>query len=461
MKSTIDSRWLTAAVVLITATTGCGQPDQSPSGADRSAVAASDAGSRADETAVRVEVVEVESRDVVRSIDLPATVEGIMEADLYAKIAGYVAEVTVDIGDVVEKGQALVRLSVPELEAELAQRAAEVEGSRARLEQAQLRRSQAEADLAVARAEADQAAARVAEQEALVQLRKAEFERWQKLLEGAPAIEKRRLDEARYELAAAEAALAAAKAAAATAQARVTAAEAAVRSQEAAVAAAQKDLAVATAALRKTRALVEYATLRAPWPGRIVRRLVHPGDFALPAASNSSAKPLIRLASIDRVRVVAYVPVGDSRYLDIGDPVVLHDFKSAPDVSVRASVTRIAPAYERDTRLMRVEVHIDNQPAENGQFVFLPGTFGYMTVQLERYKDAPVVPSTALLSDAETGQSFVFVVQKDGTIQRRDVIVAYDTGKLAVISKGLSLGERIVRAGAGKLTTGQRVSVVE
>ncbi len=446
----MNSRLIAVIIASTFLISGCDQDQTSP--------ASDNPSNAADPT---VPVVRVETRDVVRTIDLPASVEGIAEADLYAKIAGHVAEVKVDIGDVVDAGDELVRLSVPELDAELAQRTAEVEGTRARLEQAQVLKAQAEAELEVAQAEAAEAEARVAEKRALVQLRKAEYARWQKLLEGAPAIEKRRLDEARYQLEAAQAALNAAEAAVRTARARVQAAEAAVKSRAAAAAAAEKDLAVATAALRKTQALLQYTVLRAPWPGRVVRRSVHPGDFALPASSNSAARPLLRLARIDRVRVVAFVPAADSRYLDPGDPATLHDFKTAPDRRIRASVTRIAPAYEQSTRLMRVEVHIDNVPSDNGLFAFLPGAFGYMTIELVRYENATVVPSTALLTDNETGRPFVLVVLEDQTLERREVTVEYDTGQIAVLSAGVKPGELVVRTGGGKLSAGQRVVPAE
>ena len=40
----------------------------------------------------------------------------LLAAPLYAKVAGYVDSVPVDIGDPVEKGQTLIKLHIPELQ---------------------------------------------------------------------------------------------------------------------------------------------------------------------------------------------------------------------------------------------------------------------------------------------------------------------------------------------------------
>src|SRR6266404_6234222 len=44
---------------------------------------------------------------------VPATIEAFEQTDLYAKLAGYVSTVNVDIGDRVKAGQVLAELDVP------------------------------------------------------------------------------------------------------------------------------------------------------------------------------------------------------------------------------------------------------------------------------------------------------------------------------------------------------------
>ncbi len=55
-----------------------------------------------------------------QTASLPGTIEPLEQADLYAKVAGYVIEVQADIGDHVKAGQPLAVIENPELESEVA-----------------------------------------------------------------------------------------------------------------------------------------------------------------------------------------------------------------------------------------------------------------------------------------------------------------------------------------------------
>ena len=63
-----------------------------------------------------VAAVRPQRGEVVRNLSLPGDVIGRSEADLYAKVTGYLASIEVDKGDWVTKGQLLATIEVPELE---------------------------------------------------------------------------------------------------------------------------------------------------------------------------------------------------------------------------------------------------------------------------------------------------------------------------------------------------------
>jgi membrane fusion protein (multidrug efflux system) len=63
---------------------------------------------------------------IFRWISLPATLAPWQQAALHAKVTGYVKSISVDQGDSVKSGQLLALIEVPELEADLAARKAEV-----------------------------------------------------------------------------------------------------------------------------------------------------------------------------------------------------------------------------------------------------------------------------------------------------------------------------------------------
>lgn len=116
----------------------------------------------------------------------PLTLQGEVSADRYdvsARVSGRVAELGADVGDTVEKGDLLVKLESPELQASLQTRKASVEVARADYERIITVR---EEDVAARQAELDAT-------EAELGLREHELERLQQLRESA-AFSQARLD---------------------------------------------------------------------------------------------------------------------------------------------------------------------------------------------------------------------------------------------------------------------------
>ncbi|MBX3027019.1 efflux RND transporter periplasmic adaptor subunit [bacterium] len=74
-----------------------------------------------------VAAVRPQRADAVRAISLPGDIIGRSEADLYAKVTGYLVHIDVDKGDWVTKGQVLAEIEVPELEQRLRRARASLE----------------------------------------------------------------------------------------------------------------------------------------------------------------------------------------------------------------------------------------------------------------------------------------------------------------------------------------------
>jgi RND family efflux transporter MFP subunit len=66
-----------------------------------------------------VTTITAESRDRAQALTLPGTLQGGIEATLYARTSGYVARWNKDIGSSVVKGEMLAEISAPELEHQL------------------------------------------------------------------------------------------------------------------------------------------------------------------------------------------------------------------------------------------------------------------------------------------------------------------------------------------------------
>jgi multidrug efflux pump subunit AcrA (membrane-fusion protein) len=80
----------------------------------------SDAKAVADK-AVTVAVARVERKDLSQGLTLAAEFRPFQEIDRHAKVAGYVREINVDVGDRVKRGQVIATLEIPEFKSELMQ----------------------------------------------------------------------------------------------------------------------------------------------------------------------------------------------------------------------------------------------------------------------------------------------------------------------------------------------------
>jgi len=413
--------------------------------------------SRAPSGPARVPVLTVERVDVTDTVTVPATVRAIESADLFAKVGGHVASVDTDIGYQVTRGQVLATLSIPEMHEEFEEARARVEFARARVAQARAAVTEADAGVAAADAALARVRARRGEFEAEVDLRRTEFARWTDLAGENPSIERRKVDEARYRLAVAEAGLKRLDADRAVGEAARREARARQDRAEADTGAAEANVGVEEASARRIEALLGYGEIRAPFDGTITARHVDAGAFVMPATSNSAAMPLLRIARVDRVRVIADVPMDAVGRIDREDPVALRAILPLPGRSFQGTVTRLAEALDEGSRRMRLEVDFDNPKGADGRRALRPGYYGRLTLTLETFRDAPVVPASAIV--VRDDERYVIVVQ-GGVARERPVETGWQDGERVLIRAGLEGGETVVATGGNRLRDGQPVEPV-
>jgi RND family efflux transporter MFP subunit len=334
-----------------------------------------------------------ERRDVARTITLSASVEAFEQSPIYAKVGGYVDRIAVDIGDRVTEGQVLAALEIPEMADQAAQ---------------------AEQQLAQQRAEVTKAEAEAA-------LQKIVFARSQGL-RAKDAITEQDLDEARARAAKARAELELARARGRGAEARVA----------------------------ELRALMQYATLRAPFAGVVTRRFMDRGALVQAASSNNS--PLLIVARTDTVRVFADVPEPDVPFITHGDRAAL-EVAALPGRTFTGQVTRFAEALDPSSRTMRTEVDLPNPDG-----TLRPGMYGTLTIAVETHPDALTVPEAAVRR--EKTRTVVYIVDADRAAERIVKPGLAAEGHVEIL-EGLGDGDRVITSGAIGLTEGAPVQVVE
>ncbi|HEY9713371.1 MAG TPA: biotin/lipoyl-binding protein, partial [Chroococcales cyanobacterium] len=81
-------------------------------------------------------VVPVEAHKLDVELDLPGNLEAYQDVPLHAKVEGFVSWIGVDRGSHVKKGQALMRITAPEVDAKVKEAYAKVSATEAAVDQA-------------------------------------------------------------------------------------------------------------------------------------------------------------------------------------------------------------------------------------------------------------------------------------------------------------------------------------
>lgn len=382
-----------------------------------------------------VQVVQPEARTDERSLRIPASIEGYFAADLYAKVSGYVSDVTVDIGSTVRAGDPLLHIDVPEMVEELRQAEARLAALEAQVEAGEAKVVQATLMVRSAQASARRATAEL-------ELRRVTCRRKEELYKGQ-AISDQELDEAQNHRAIAEA--------------QVSIAEAAIESAKgeelvarASLVVARAHVAVAKAEIARLETLMDYATIVAPFDGVVTKRLADPGTFVRSAAAGAGT-PLLRLARTDRLRLVLDVAEPDVPSVEVGTPVDVQ-VPALGGEPLRSAVARTAGGLDPATRTMRVEVDVENTEGR-----LLPGMYAHAVVRIVADRQAMVIPSAALRSRGKT----TYVLVAEGEVAKEvEVELARDDGVWAVVASGLAGGEQVITSATSTVAPGVAVAPV-
>lgn len=136
----------------------------------------------------------VAAAQAVRTTRQPAHIEAYEETTIYAKAAGFVSKVQVDLGSRVKRGDVLAELWIPEMEQDHARKQALVEEAAAAVGQADAAIIAAEAALSAAAAEVEESRAQIERYQAELKFRNSEHARFTELV-ASRAVEQALLDE--------------------------------------------------------------------------------------------------------------------------------------------------------------------------------------------------------------------------------------------------------------------------
>ncbi len=433
------------------------------SGCGRSERAADASGKAADETTqlAASSPLRPERKTLVRWTEQPGQIEAFEETPLFARVAGFVEKMYVDIGDpitgprhdsqgkVISEGQVLAELSVPELDEEFRQKVALV-----RYAQAEVR--QAAAAIKVAKSAASSARAKVTEAEAVIKQTQAEYEfaqsefvRLTKLAKrGASAGEVAEEKEKQFQ--AADSKREQTQARVESAQAFVAESQSLIEKAEADHKAAEAKVEVAEADAGRVKALCGFARIRAPYDGVVAARNVHTGHLVQPGMGSGS-KPLLVVVQTRVMRFYVHVPEMDAPFMTLGSEAQLR-IPSIPSETRTGTVTRTAWILDSGSRTLRTEIDIPN---EDGKL--RPGMYAYAKLKVAERKDALALPKSAVMT--VDGRSICFTINKDGQVVRTPLETGIRADDDVEIIGGLLGDEQVIGVNAAAFRDGQHVQV--
>lgn len=329
--------------------------------------------------------------------------------DVHPKVSGYMKKINVDIGDIVHEGQTLAVLEVPELKAQLQQSVYAVDQSKEQITEAQHE---------IYRAVATHAALHAA------------FERLQEAAKGHPGlIAQQELDDA---------------------QAKDLSSESQVAAAKAAMAAAKQHAGMAQADNQRVQALHDYTTVQAPIAGVVVWRYADTGALIQGGTnSNNQDLPIVRLSQSSLLRLRVPVPESDIRFIHDGDQLSVR--VDAIGRSFTGKIVRFTRDVNFETRTMETEVDVENR-----DLAIAPGMYANTMLRLGHVEDSVTIPIEALVINGR--QRVVYVVDGNNHVHVRPVQVGIEGSKLAQITSGLNVGERVIVGGQDKYQENEEVS---
>jgi len=357
---------------------------------------------------LNVAVAKAKREDLSQKVSLAAEFRPMQEIDLHAKVAGYLKEIRVDVGDWVRQGQVIATLEIPEFKSDLTQAAAT--------------RKRSEGDVVRARGEVQRA-------QSVYDAAKLSYERLSSVGKSRPnLLAQQEVDDAMAKTQIADAQLA-------TARAALAVAEEQVRVQEAGEA--------------RVKTMAEYSVITVPFSGLITKRYADKGAMIQAGtASQTQAMPVVRLSQVDHLRLVLPVPESAVPLIRQGRAVAVK--VPALNQTFEGRVARFSGKIDPATRTMETEVDVPN-----AQRVLKPGMFASADLELEQRAGAVTVPVQAVVR--KDGKTTVMLVNAGRKLEVREVQTGLETPQSVEITSGLEEGDLVVIGNQSQLKPGQAV----
>ncbi|KWR87478.1 efflux RND transporter periplasmic adaptor subunit [Cupriavidus sp. IDO] len=201
------------------------------------------------------------------------------------------------------------------------------------------------------------------------------------------------------------------------------------------------------------RVQLDYTTITAPISGRVGARLVDPGNIVHAADTTG----LVVIRQIDPIDVVFTLPDDTLRrinraVLESKTPLPVYAYERSSDEQLgQGGLILVNNTIDTTSGTIQLKARFPNP-----SHALWPGQYVNARLVLGELERSVTIPAAAV-QRREAGP-YVYAVQPDQTVRIQPIEVAELQGGLAVVSRGLKAGERVVADGQYKLKPGARIT---
>jgi len=213
---------------------------------------------------------------------------------------------------------------------------------------------------------------------------------------------------------------------------------------------ARASVAEARAQLALAEKAVADVAVVAPFSGFISQRRVSLGEYVQPSTA------VVTLLKIDPLRLQLTIPGVQAGLVRVGQ-TVRATVDAFPEQSFSGRISAVNPAIAAESRSFRVEARVPNPDA-----TLKPGMFAVATIDQGRTMKTMLVPSRAVIEDANTNSYRVFVIDKENKARIRVVQLGpREVGDGTRILSGLSEDDRVATSNLAQLYDGAEVAIAK
>jgi len=197
---------------------------------------------------------------------------------------------------------------------------------------------------------------------------------------------------------------------------------------------------------------LNFLVVRAPFNGMITERYVDVGALVQSGMSQSSARPLVNVMDISKLRLNLHVPESDAASLHLGDKLSII-FPEMAGQKFEATISRMSNALDPITKTMRLEVDIPNKERK-----LKPGMYAKIELTIRSSANSLSVPHPALL--VRKNQFFIYKVV-NGVVKKMPVRLGVQNKNFVeILNSELKEDDQIIVMGKQLVSPGMKVEAI-